>query len=42
MYQTIVRLYAKTKSKEVVANAVKRGYITEDEYFSIVGEQYIA
>lgn len=40
MFDTIKRLYAKTKSKEVVVNAVKKNYITAEQYKEIVGEDY--
>lgn len=41
MKQTIIRLYAKTNNKTVVANAVLKDYITEDDYFDIVGEVFV-
>ena len=37
MFETIKRLYAKTKNEEVVINAVKKGWITEDQAFRIIG-----
>ena len=40
MLARIKALYAKTKNKEVVANAVKKGYITAEDYALIVGEEY--
>lgn len=40
MFETIKRLYAKTGDKAVVANAVKKGWITEDQYQEITGEVY--
>lgn len=40
MFETIKRLYAKTGDKIVVANAVKKGWITEDQYKEITGEEY--
>lgn len=40
MYNTIKRLYAKTNDKTVVARAVEKGWITEADYESIVGETY--
>lgn len=40
MFETIKRLYAKTGDKAVVANAVKKGWITEDQYLEITGEVY--
>lgn len=42
MDKTISRLYAKTKNKVIVANAVMRGWITEQQYFTITGEEYSA
>ena len=39
MYATIKRLYATTGNKILVANAVKKGWITEDQYKEIVGEE---
>ena len=38
MFETIKRLYAKTGNADVVARAVKKGWITEDEGKRIVGE----
>lgn len=40
MFATIKRLYAKTGDKTLVANAVKKGWITEDQYTEITGEKY--
>ena len=40
MFRTIQRLYEKTKNKEVAAKAVKKGYISEEDYFKIVGELF--
>ncbi len=40
MFETIKRLYAKTGDKTLVANAVKKGWITEDQYREITGEVY--
>lgn len=42
MFATIKRLYAKTGDKAVVENAVKKGWITEEQYKLIVGEDYPA
>lgn len=39
MFQTIKRLYDKTKNKAVVKNAVSKGWITADDYKLITGEQ---
>lgn len=40
MFETIKRLYTKTGDKAVVANAVKKGWITEVQYAIITGEVY--
>lgn len=40
MFETIKRLYAKTGDKSVVANAVKKGWITEAQFTEITGEKY--
>lgn len=40
MFETIKRLYAKTGDKTLVANAVKKGWITEEQYEEIIGEEY--
>ena len=40
MFETIKRLYAKTGDKAVVANAVKKGWITKEQYREITGEVY--
>lgn len=40
MFKTIQRLYEKTNNKEIVANAVMRGYISAEDYERIVGEVY--
>jgi len=40
MYNTIKRLYATTKDKTLVANAVKKGWITSEQYKQITGEAY--
>ena len=40
MFNTIKRLYAKTGNKVVVANAVVKGWITEEQYKLITGEDY--
>ena len=42
MFETIKRLYAKTKNATVVANAVKKGWISEAEYQEITGQAYAA
>ena len=38
MFETIKRLYAKTGNTAVVDRAVKKGWITEEDYKRIVGE----
>lgn len=38
MKQTIIRLFDKTKNKQVVINAVLAGYITKTDYIDITGE----
>ena len=38
MFETIKRLYAKIGNTAVVDRAVKKGWITEDDYKRIVGE----
>lgn len=40
MFKTIQRLYESTKNKTIVANAVKRNYISAEDYERIVGEVY--
>ena len=40
MFETIKRLYAKTGNKAVVENAVKKGWITAEQYEEIVGEAF--
>ena len=42
MYATIKRLYTKTGDKSLVENAVKKGWITEEQYTEITGEEYSA
>lgn len=42
MFNTIKRLYAKNKDKTIVANAVKKGWITTDQYEDITGEAFPA
>ena len=39
MFETIKRLYAKTGDKGIVENAVKKGWITAEQYKQITGEQ---
>lgn len=38
MFETIKRLYAKTGNATLVANAVKKGWITREQYKEITGE----
>lgn len=40
MFNTIKRLYTNTQNKTLVANAVKRGWISEEQYKEITGEVY--
>lgn len=40
MFETIKRLYAKTGNEVLVENAVKKGWITPEEYAEIVGKEY--
>ena len=41
MLETIIRLFDKTKNPEIVANAVKKGWITTEQYTEITGEAYV-
>lgn len=41
MFETIKRLYAKTQNEALVANAVKKDWITAEQYKEIVGEDYL-
>lgn len=38
MFETIKRLYGKTGDKTIVSNAVKKGWITPEQYEEITGE----
>ena len=40
MFETIKRLYTKTGNKTVVINAVKKNWITKEQYTEITGENY--
>jgi hypothetical protein len=40
MYRTIKRIYDKTGDIEYVKKAVAKGWITEEEYKDITGEEY--
>jgi len=40
MFETIKRLYAKTGDKTLVENAVKKGWITAEQYEQITGEAF--
>ena len=40
MFDTIKRLYLKTRNRLLVANAVKKGWITADQYHMITGLVY--
>ena len=39
MYETIKRLYAKTKNKSVVEKALAKGWITEEEKNAILADE---
>lgn len=41
MYNTIKRLYEKTKNTNIVKNAVIKGWITINQYEEITGEIYL-
>ena len=38
MFKTIERLFKKNGDKTIVANAVKKGWITAEDYKTITGE----
>lgn len=38
MFETIKRLYAKTGNKTLVENALKKSWITEEQYTEITGK----
>lgn len=40
MFETIKRLYEKYQNKDIPGNAVKKGWITPEQYEEIVGEPY--
>lgn len=40
MFETIKRLYARTNNETLVSNAVKKGWITEEQYKEITGGEY--
>lgn len=40
MFETIKRLFVKTGNKTLVGNAVKKNWITEDQFLVITGEAY--
>lgn len=42
MFDAITRLYTKLGNKTLVANAVKKLWITKEDYKLIVGEEYVA
>ncbi len=42
MFNTIKRLYAKNQDEAIVANAVKKGWITTEQYQEITGEAFPA
>jgi hypothetical protein len=39
MFETIKRLYMQTGDKTLVANAVKKNWITPEQYKKITGEE---
>ena len=41
MFETIKRVYANTGNKTIVANAVKKGWITEEQFKEITGNDYL-
>lgn len=41
MYQTIKRLFEKTRDTLIVRNAVKKGWLTIEQYTEITGEQMV-
>lgn len=42
MFETIKRLYAKTGNKALVEAAVKKNWITKEQYAEITGKDYAA
>ena len=42
MFDSVKRIYEKTKNKLLIKNAVKKGYITVVQYKEITGEEYTA
>ena len=40
MFETIKRIYAKIGDKALVAKAVQKGWISEEQYQQITGEVY--
>lgn len=40
MFETIKRLFAKTSNETVVKNAVKKGWISEEQFEEITGKAY--
>jgi hypothetical protein len=40
MFETIKRIYKNTKNKQLVVNAVIKGFISKEDYQQIVGEAY--
>lgn len=41
MFETIKRLYNKTNDLTIVKNAVKKGWITKEQYTEITGKVYV-
>ena len=40
MFETIKRLYRKTNEESIVANALRKGWITVEQYREIVGRSF--
>lgn len=40
MFETIKRLYSKSGDSVIVSNAVKKGWITAEQYEEITGDEY--
>lgn len=40
MFETIKRLYTKTRNMSVVTNAVLKGWITPEQFRQITGKDY--
>lgn len=42
MFDSVKRIYEKTKNKVLIKNAVKKDYITLEQYKEITGDVYTA